>query len=70
VQHPNPTVVLILATDKVQFISPGSYAAGFACGEAISIDPYGREPDSEVYCDDCARKVGLIHSVSLSLPAH
>jgi hypothetical protein len=58
VQHPNPTVVLILATDKVQLISPGSYAAGFACGEAISLDPYARDADAEVYCEECAKPWG------------
>lgn len=38
---------------------PGSYAAAFACGEAISLDPCGREVDAEVYCEECAKQLGL-----------
>jgi hypothetical protein len=56
VQHPNPTVVLILLTNEVRSIAPGSYAAAFACGEAISLNPYGREADAEVYCGECSKK--------------
>jgi len=55
-RHPAPTVVLILSTDEVLPIAPGSYAARFACGETISLDPYGREADAEVYCEGCGRR--------------
>ena len=59
VRHPNPTVVLVLATREVRRIRSGSYAARFACSEAISLDPHGRETDAEVYCEDRAREVVL-----------
>jgi hypothetical protein len=58
VQHPNATVVLILSTNEIRPIAPGSYAAAFACGEAISLDPCCREADAEVYCEDCAKRLG------------
>ena len=58
-RHPNPTVVLVLATKEVRRIRPGSYAARFACSETISLDPHGREPDAEAYCEDCAIEVVL-----------
>lgn len=58
-RHPAPTVVLILSTNKVETIPPGSYLSAFACGEAVSIDPYGRWPDAEVYCEWCAKQLGL-----------
>jgi hypothetical protein len=48
VQHPNPTVVLIISTNEVRSVTPGSYAARFACGETISRDPYGGDADAEV----------------------
>jgi hypothetical protein len=50
VQRPNPTVVLILSTNEIRRIVPGSYAAAFACREAVSLNPSGRE--SDVYCED------------------
>jgi hypothetical protein len=59
VQHPNPTVVLILSTNEVRSITPGSYAAAFACGEAISLNPSGGETDAEVYCEGCAKRLAL-----------
>ena len=60
VQHSKPTVVLILPTNEIRPIAPDSYAAQFACGEAISIDPRGREPDGEVLCEECAKKRGFV----------
>jgi len=54
VRHPSPTVVLILSTGEIRRITPGGYASRFACGEAISLNQRGREPDAEVYCEDCA----------------
>jgi hypothetical protein len=56
-RHPAPTVILILSTNEVQPITPGSFAEAFACGEAISLDPFGREADAQVYCDDCGKRL-------------
>ena len=53
-RHPSPTFVLVLSTGESRRITPGSYASRFACGEAISLEQRGREPDAEVYCEDCA----------------
>lgn len=58
-RHPNPTVLLILLTQEVRLIEPSSHLASSACGEAISVDPYGRWPDAEVYCEDCAKALAL-----------
>jgi hypothetical protein len=60
VQHPNPTIVLILSTNEIRPIAHGSYAGAFACGEAISLDPYGREADAEALCEDCAKRRRLL----------
>ena len=59
-QHPQPTVVLILSTNEVQCIQPDSYAAQYACGEVVPLDQYGREPDAEVLCEECAKKRGFV----------
>jgi hypothetical protein len=60
VQHSKPTVVLIPSAREILRIQPDSYAAQFACGEAMSIDPYGWGPDAEVSCAVCAKKRGFV----------
>jgi hypothetical protein len=53
-RHPAPKFLYIPSTGEARRITLYSYAAEFACGEAISLDPHGREPDAEVYCAHCA----------------
>ena len=33
----------------------------------ISLDPYGREADAEVYCEGCAKRLGLRWSIRFGL---
>ena len=55
-KHFPAAVVHVFSTDEIYMVAHGSYAAHFACGEAISLDPHGREANAEVLCENCARR--------------
>ena len=58
-KHPRATLALVHATREIRPIVPGSYESRYACGEVISLMLSGRDGDSEVFCDECAKKEGL-----------
>ena len=56
--HKPITHIRILADNSGFKLSDGDYRMQFACGEEISLTRYGKEPEAEVVCEQCAKERG------------